>query len=310
MKIINSKEDILEMLKPDGGRFSVKGLDEAYKFCEKIATSHYENFPVGSVLIPKTYRKHFFSVYVFSRLADDIADELTNETPEFRIQQLRNLLNLIKNQIDSSAQKFNPLALALCNTIYEKKLPIEPFERLIKAFEIDSEFIQPNNMDDNLEYCKYSANPVGELVLKIFDNYDNETAPLSDSICTGLQLVNFWQDISRDYKINRIYIPKDKLNLYKINDFYELNDYEIKNFDECLKDIYDFSEKFFIFGYNLVKLIKNKRLKVEIALTIEGGKRILLKTRNLNTDILVQRPVLKVTDFVVIFFNALRKTIF
>jgi len=303
--IINSKKNINELLKIDGGKFSVNSLDEAYKFCESFTKSHYENFPVGSIFIPKNLRKHFYSIYVFSRLADDISDELLDETSETKILMLNKLLNLIKNPQTSDSNNFNPLIYALQNTIKEKKLPLSPFEKLIKAFEIDSNFKQVNTMEDNLNYCQFSANPVGELVLRLFDNYNDDTIKYSDSICTGLQLVNFWQDISRDYKINRIYIPKDLLKKYEIDDLYKNNLNNLKNFDDCCKEIYDYTENLFTFGIELVKFIKNKRLKLELAVKIEGGKRILHKTRILKSRILYERPKLNFVDWIIIFYKAI-----
>ncbi|GAB1372909.1 squalene synthase HpnC [Candidatus Kapaibacterium sp.] len=305
MKIIGNHSDILEILLPDGGRYGVDTLEQAYDFCRKVADSHYENFPVGSIIIPKEYRKHFYSVYVFSRVADDIADELTDYPAEYRVSLLNNLLNLISGFDYSGLSKKNPLAYALTATIAEKQIPFSPFEKLIKAFVTDSEFIQPIDMDYNIEYCKYSANPVGELVLRIFDNYDNTTSKFSDAICTGLQLVNFWQDVSTDYRKGRIYIPTNLLNKYEINDLFDKKAISEPKLKELLKEIYVFTENFFIFGNNLVKHIKNNRLKFEVILTLNGGLKVLTKCKALGTGILQVRP--QITKFDI--FSLLYKSI-
>jgi squalene synthase HpnC len=307
MKIINGLDDYLEILKEDGGKFSVNSLDEAYNFCKKVSLSHYENFPVGSILIPKNYRKYFFSVYFFSRLADDLSDELPNEKPEYRIELLNKLIFLIKSDINENAVKFNPLKIAIKDTILNKNMTYEPFEKLVKAFEMDANFMQPQTMNDNIEYCKFSANPVGELVLRIFDNYDSTTSLYSDSICTGLQFVNFWQDISVDKSKNRIYLPKQILEKYEITQNTLFSNPPKPKLEECLKEIYDYTEKFFIFGFSLIKFIENKRLKIEIALTIEGGKRILEKVEKQGTNIIYVRPKLNKMDVFIIILRLLTK---
>lgn len=307
MKIIKTKEDIFELLKPDGGKYCVKDLSEAYSFCRKITESHYENFPVGSLLIPKNQRKYFFSVYTFSRLADDIADELIEESSQSRIKALNRLSGIIKIDYDISQDKYNPLVLALQDTIKQKKLPFEPFEKLIKAFIMDSKFTQPVTIEDNLNYCRYSANPVGELVLRIFDNFNSETAAFSDAVCTGLQLVNFWQDISVDRIKGRIYLPLEQLKKYKLDEFSLFDDAQNNNLDACLKESYEYTENLFIFGVGLIKLIENKRLKFELALTLESGLRILEKVRMTGTEIIRARPELTKKDLLIILKRTLTK---
>ena len=303
MKIIKGKSDIFELLQYDGGRFGVSNIEEAYNFCRKVTTSHYENFPVGSILIPKKYRPYFFSVYTFSRLADDIADELDGESPQTKIDALKKLSELFQNFQPSHNSLNNPLLWALSDTMEKKELPQEPFQKLIKAFIMDSEFVQPETMDDNINYCKFSANPVGEIVLRIFDNYNSTTAPLSDSICTGLQLVNFWQDISSDKLKDRIYLPKENLRKYGLDEKMIFGEVPKVKLEACLKDIYEITEKFFIFGVHLIKYLENKRLKLEIALTVEGGKMILEKVKKSGVGIVRTRPKLGKTDILKIFMK-------
>lgn len=299
---INS-EEIYHLTEPDGGKFKVKTLDEAYDFCKSIALGHYENFPVGSILIPKRHRKYFYSIYSFSRLADDISDEIPFSEKDLKIE----LLDKFHNIINSDDHQGNPLFMALSDTMKKKSIPPEPLQKLLIAFKMDSDFIHPESYDDILDYCSYSANPVGELVLRIFDLYNDTTAPLSDSICTGLQLANFWQDISVDINKNRIYLPKNKLAEYQIP-LSDIQNQKINdNFGICLKDIYDYTDNFFILGNSLVTYLKYYRLKLEIATTIEGGRRILEKTRKMGTDILYNRPVLEKRDYFMIIIRALNK---
>lgn len=303
MKIINSKSDIFALLEEDGGKFGVNSLEESYLFCKNVSNKHYENFPVGSIIVPSSHRNYFYSVYTFSRLADDIADELDDESSETKIDALNKLSSLIKEFSPKSDRLNNPLLWALSDTIAKKSIPYEPFEKLNKAFIMDSEFVHPATMQDNINYCQYSANPVGEIVLRIFDNYNETTAPLSDSICTGLQLVNFWQDISEDIKKNRIYIPIEVLQKYNLDEKTLFLAPPQAQLDACLQDIYDYTEKFFIFGKDLVNYIKNKRLKLEIAIISESGMKILQNVRNSRNEIVFVKPKLSKSDFLKIFFR-------
>ncbi|MFA5511741.1 MAG: squalene/phytoene synthase family protein [Candidatus Kapaibacterium sp.] len=292
-----SISDINELLDLNGGKYAVSNLSEAYSFCKKVALGHYENFPVGSILIPADKRDFFFSVYTFARIADDIADE-GDGSAEDKTSSLVKLLGNLRYTIENEISPGNPLFLALKDTMLKKDIPLTPFEKLIKAFLQDSNFVQPLTMQDNIEYCKHSANPIGEIVLRIFESYNEQTAKYSDAICTGLQLVNFWQDISRDYNAGRIYIPKENLEKYKLDDKVIFNSTSEADIEQCLQEIYDYTEKLFIFGVDIIKYLKNKRLIFEILMTVEGGKRILEKTRRLGKNIITVRPSLRKTDFV------------
>jgi squalene synthase HpnC len=307
MKIINGKDDFFELIKADGGKFRVSNTEDAYKFCEKIAVNHYENFPVGSLLIPKKHRKYFYSVYAFARLADDIADELTEYAEKDRIDALNQLARLAEMSFLDDKSIQNPIFMSLSDTIKQRNIPVEPFLKLIEAFKSDVIFNQPYTHDDNINYCKNSANPIGELVLRITENYNPENAEYSDAICTGLQLVNFWQDISTDYKIGRIYIPEMFLNKYNLKSNNILNYYNNKSFNSCLTEIYDYTENFFSFGKNLINCLTGMRLKLEISLTIEGGLKILEKLRKLGPVIVNQKPEINKKDFGIILINVFKR---
>lgn len=284
-----SQEELLDFCNSSTTIHKAESIASAYKFCQNVAESHYENFPVASVLLPKQQRKHIYAIYAFSRTADDIADEILDVSSEERIQNLENYLNILRDKSIYN-ELSNPIFLALRNTVKELQLPLTPFEKLIKAFQMDSDFTHANNWNDLLHYCEHSANPVGELVLRVFQIHNNTTSPLSDSVCTGLQLVNFWQDFSVDIEKNRMFIPQEILDKYKISkkDFMEKNISD--NFSDLLNEIYDYSESFFIIGKKLIKHLKPLRLRFEIALTIEGGLEILRQTRKLGTRIVFERP--------------------
>lgn len=285
--------NLKELTRKDGGIFKVTSLEESYEFCKKIALGHYENFPVGSIFIPKKDRKHFFAVYAFSRISDDISDEIPIEEKKLKISMLNEFSELINDNTING----NPVFKALQNTMNEKEIPDTPLKKLIKAFIMDSDFKHPESFDEVLNYCKYSANPVGELVLRIFDNYNSGTADLSDKICTGLQLANFWQDISVDAKKSRVYIPNDILKKYDLSKDNILNKKINDNFSICLKEIYDYTDNFFKLGTGIVDILNNFRLKLEIALIIQGGKRIMDKVREEGINIISARPVLKKYDY-------------
>lgn len=304
MKIVADKKSLLELTLPDGGSFACTNIDDAYQFCQKIAKAHYENFPVGSILIPRHTRKYFYSVYAFARIADDIADEIAFSDTEQRVSALQSFLGILDSTDESTLT--NPIAMAVRDTMKIKVIPIEPFEKLIKAFISDIRFVQPATFHESLSYCSNSANPIGELVLRLFGEYNPQTKLFSEAICTGLQLVNFWQDISVDVPNGRIYIPKDICNKHSL-DFSDFpNNIDDKNFEKSLAEIYNFTNNFFSFGKNLINCLISKRLKLEIAITFESGLKMLEKLRKLEINVIHKRVTLNKGDFPTILFRAIR----
>lgn len=305
MKIVADKKSLLELTLPDGGSFACSNVDDAYHFCHKIAKAHYENFPVGSVLIPQETRKYFYSVYSFARIADDIADELAFSDTEQRVQALQSFLAILTVEEDSNLT--NPIAMALRDTMKAKDIPIAPFEKLIAAFISDIRFVQPATFHESLTYCANSANPIGELVLRLFGEYNQQTMLYSDAICTGLQLVNFWQDISIDVPKGRIYIPKDICDKYSL-DFSDFpKNLDPQKFGQSLKEVYNFTNNFFSFGKNIINCLIAKRLKLEIAITFESGLKMLKKLEDLQINVRHKRVTLNKGDVPEIIFCAIRK---
>ena len=297
-------KDLTDLSKPDGGKFKVSSLNEAQEFCRKLAAGHYENFPVGSIIIDKNLRPDYFSVYAFSRTADDIADELTHLDKAELISVLDDYRDLLFNEDFDSSESGNPIFIALRHTMMRHNIPGATLEKLLTAFKRDINFVQARSIDDHLDYCKYSANPVGELVLRIHDAYNSETAVLSDKICTGLQLVNFWQDLSRDIKIGRHFIPQDymdKFDLTKENLFDEEKSAKLKL---CLNELYDYTELLFDEGRSLIPHLPGLRLKKEIAMTIAGGMKILNRSKSLGSEIIHKRPKLNGIDIASILIRA------
>ncbi len=296
------REDLLSLSAPV---FTDFGIERAYAFCKEITTKHYENFPVGSWLIPKDSRRFFYSIYAFSRFADDLADEEGFEfSPNDRIEALNKLGEcLIGLQGDEEIN--NPIFLALKDTIEKKELPLDPFQKLLEAFKMDVNFVQPNNFEDLEKYCFYSANPVGELVLRLFNEYNEKTAKFSDMICTGLQLANFWQDLSIDLPNGRIYIPKIQLENINLTTDDLLLLRKKEHIEMCLKKLIEKTRWYFLNGWQILIYTSNKRLRFELNAIIVGGLRILKKEATLGAKILQKRPKLNSIDFARIFLKAL-----
>ena len=173
------------------------------KYCRRLARGHYENFTVVSWLLPRRLRQHFYNVYAYCRWADDLADEPGDP------QKSLALLDWWEKELrDCYAGKVrHPVFVALTETIRRFDIPIDPFVDLLVAFRQDQRIRCYDNLAQLTEYCRYSANPVGRLILYLGKCHSPERAQLSDSICTGLQLANFWQDVARDYEMGRVYLP-------------------------------------------------------------------------------------------------------
>lgn len=295
-----------EICKSDGGIYKVNSAEKAYDFCKKVTSGHYENFPVGSVLLPPSKRKHFYPIYSFARIADDISDEIGYEYKKEKIALLEKFDNLLDDQSFLKNTSGNPVFLALSRTLQNTEIPAEPLHKLIKAFKMDADFEYAEDFSDLENYCSYSANPVGEIVLRLFDNYNEKTKVYSDQICTGLQLANFWQDISVDIKKKRVYIPSKVLQKHGLTYKDIFSEKKNEKLKYCLKEIYDYTDIFFNLGTYLIYYVWDFRLKMEIALTVEGGRRILEKSKKLGTDIITQRPKLTKIDFVYALVKSLR----
>jgi len=287
--------DLYELAKPNGGKYKVNSTEEAYLFCQKLTNSHYENFPVASILIPKNKRKFIYAVYSFARIADDIADELQGKTEKLNLlAQFKS--NLSKNNLS------NPIFLALENTITSLNLSSDNFYKLLEAFHLDINFKRPDTWEDILHYCSKSANPVGRIILEIFGIKKPELLNYSDSICTALQLTNFWQDISIDKTKNRSYIPKSLFKSYNTVNIYNLNTQQ-KN--EILNQITDYAQELFQQGKSLIPHLKPYRLKLEIAITLNAGILTLKKIKQLNNNILEIRPKLYKLDYMSIIIKSI-----
>jgi len=274
-------------------------IELAYQKAINFTKSHYENFPVISFLLSKNIRKDVAIIYQFARQADDIADE-GDITPSERLLQLENYRNSLIQSLEGNPS--NNFWTALAHTMKDKKLTHSNFFKLLSAFKQDVTKKRYNDFSELQNYCDNSANPVGRIILELHGIFDNQANQYSDSICTALQLTNFYQDVSVDIQKNRIYIPKNELeNFNVVEDDFLLKDIN-SNFKSLMLYQVERAEGLFSDGSKL--LIKLPwRLKRQIDLTIKGGEAILKKIRNKNFDVLNFRPTLSKNDFMKILLG-------
>lgn len=282
-------------------------LDEAFKYCAKITEAHYENFPVASLFLPEEKRPYIQAVYAFSRAADDFADEfqLMKEERLFKLTDWEEKLhNCYEGNVD------HPIFIALRETVKRLEIPIEPLRDLLTAFKRDVTQNRYDTFTDLLSYCKCSANPVGRLVLMIFNYRDEKLFELSDNICTALQLTNFWQDVKVDREKDRLYIPIEDM----INYNYKLDDWNNGVVDERFQELMKFEIKrtreMFYQGAELPSLVA-KDLQLELKLIWFGGIGILKKIEKNGYDVMNTRPSLTNSNKMMILlrgiiFNDLR----
>ncbi len=274
--------------------------ETAYTEAIRFAKNHYENFPVVSLLVQKKLRKHIAVIYWFARTADDIADE-GNIFPDERITKLnlfeKRFRELVKGNCSSAFEA------ALFNTIKEKNLSSELFLDLLKAFKQDVVKKKYKNFEDILDYCRYSANPVGRLILELYGIHNEEAFSSSDKICTALQLTNFYQDTAVDFEKGRIYLPQDEMEKFNVSEkSFELKENNL-NLQQLLKYNIDRTADLFSEGKRLFDFLKG-RLKLEIKWTVLGGEKILEKIIADDYNVLNNRPVLEKTDFIFLMFKS------
>jgi squalene synthase HpnC len=191
-------------------------LAEAEAWCRRLATTHYENFHVATWFLPRRIRPHFESIYAFSRTADDLGDEVADTSTATRL--LREWRLMLGQCYDAPQDSMHPVFVALRQTIEQTGVPRHLFDDLITAFEMDQRTTHHESMQSLIQYSRYSANPVGRLVLWVSGYRDEERAQLSDKVCTALQLANFWQDVEEDWERGRRYLPADRMEQYGVTD--------------------------------------------------------------------------------------------
>lgn len=270
-----------------------------------FAKSHYENFPVVLFTIPKEIRKHIAIVYQFARQADDIADE-GNFATETRLEKLNEYENDFNLSLNGTPK--NDFWLALKNTIEKFSIEEKLFLDLISAFKQDVIKNRYETFEELLDYCSRSANPVGRILLKIFNVNNIEAITASDKICTALQLTNFYQDISIDILKNRIYLPKEKMKLFGVEEQQIKNKIADENFKRLLKTLLEESKIMFEEGKNILRYIPIN-FQLQMKMTILGGEKILEKISLIDYDVFNKRPKLSKKDFAIILLNGLMNNV-
>lgn len=263
-------------------------VEEAFAYCEELATRHYENFPVGSYLIPKELRPHVHNIYAFARVADDFADE-----PRYA-DSIR--LAFLENWEAQLIQCFwrkphHPVFIALKETIQRFDLPMNLFQDLLMAFKLDVVQKRHPAFSDVLYYCRHSANPIGRLVLLLFGYRQDALYSLSDSICTALQITNFWQDLLIDLDKGRIYIPQEDLLRFG----YSEEELQAHVYNDAFKNLMRFeinrTRELFVQGQPLCHRV-GRDLRFELHLICQGGQYILHLLETQDYNIFSHRPVL------------------
>jgi squalene synthase HpnC len=275
-------------------------LDESFEYTRWLATHHYENFHVVSFLLPKRLHQDFYNVYSFCRWADDLGDEFGD--PERSLNLLHWWRGLTAQAFDGSAE--HPVFLALQPTIARHQLPAAPFHDLITAFEQDQVKTRYADWREVFGYCGNSANPVGRLVLYLCGYRDEERQKLSDATCTALQLANFWQDVSVDWKKDRVYLPQDLLARHGAADSDIAAGRATEGFRAAMREACAEAESLFGKGRPLIRMV-DRRLSLDLELFTRGGLKILDKIRERNYDVLSSRPRISRSERATLLFRGL-----
>jgi squalene synthase HpnC len=273
-------------------------VKSAYEYCARLAKSHYENFTIASWLMPREMRPPMHAIYAYARMADDFADE---EHDLGKLDQWERELDLCYAGVAR-----HPVFVALADTVRRYDIPREPFADLLVAFRSDVNFRGFDTLDEILAaYTRYSANPVGRLVLYLFGYRDAERQHLSDLVCGGLQLANFWQDVAIDLEKNRIYFPREDLRKFGVApeglerrittpEFLALMRHEVAVARDMLHR-----------GAELHRIV-DRRLSRDILMFAGGGLAILHAIERVGYDVFSRRPKLTKFDYLKLGWNALR----
>ena len=265
-------------------------LEDAYAYCERLARSHYENFSVATWFLPKGLRQHFYNVYAYCRISDDLGDE--TGSPEASLQ----LLDEWESELNACyvGHPRHPVFVALAGTVREFDIPKQTFADLLTAFRQDQKITRYETFDDLLGYCRYSANPVGHLVLYLCGYRDAERQQLSDYTCTGLQLANFWQDVSADFEKGRVYLPLADLRRYNVSEADIAAKNNTAEFVQMMRFEVQRAREWFDRGLPLTKKV-SRELAIDIELFSRGGQEILNAIKRQGYAVLGRRPVISKT---------------
>lgn len=284
-------------------------LRAAYAYCRRLARQHYENFPVASLLLPARLRPHVAAVYAFARLADDMADE-GEDPPTLRRARLEawraQLQHVARHEHapanrgaaplrNAAADGIHPVFVALGDTIDRFGIPVQLLHDLLDAFVQDTHIARYETFDAVRDYCTRSANPVGRIILALHGILDASRAAASDALCTGLQLVNFWQDVSVDRIKPRVYIPREDLLRFGIDVDDILHGVDTPATRRVIAFEVARTHQYFQEALPLFPLVPF-RLRLELAAIWRGGMKVLEKIEKQHYTVLQSRPALSATD--------------
>jgi len=262
-------------------------LEEARAYCERLARSHYENFSVATWFLPRRLRPHFYSIYAYCRISDDLGDEVGN--PQHALQ----LLDIWEGELEAcyAGRPRHPVFVALAETVRACDIPRQTFADLLTAFRQDQRVSRYATFENVLGYCRYSANPVGRLVLYACGYRDDERQQLSDYTCTALQLANFWQDVAVDYNKGRIYLPLEDLRRFGVTEKAISDRRATPQFLELMRFEVQRAREWFRKGLPLAQKVDSE-LAIDIELFSRGGLAILQAIEDQGYDVLRRRPVI------------------
>jgi squalene synthase HpnC len=262
-------------------------LAQAQAYCRTLARSHYENFSVATRFLPARLHQHFFNVYAYCRISDDLGDEVGH--PEDALRLLDEWEEDLRACYDGAPR--HPVFVALRETVGACDIPQQPFADLLKAFRQDQSVLRYPTFEDLLGYCRYSADPVGRLVLYVCGYRDEERQLLSDATCTALQLANFWQDVTVDYGKGRIYLPLEDLRRFGVAE----EDIAARRATPAFLDLMRFevqrARHWFAQGLPLAGKV-DRELALDIELFSRGGQEILNAIERQGYDVLRRRPAI------------------
>jgi len=264
---------------------------EAREYCRRLARSHYENFSVASWFLPEQLRQHFFNVYAYCRISDDLGDEVGDSAASLQLlEQWENELNACYEG-DPTRRPRHPVFVALAETVRKFEIPKHEFADLLTAFRQDQSVGRYETFNDLLGYCRYSANPVGHLVLYVCGYRDSERQLLSDYTCTALQLANFWQDVSADFAKGRIYLPLEDLRRFGVSEALIRDGENTSAFCAMMKFEVERAREWFAQGEPLIGKVE-RALAIDIELFSRGGREILNAIERQGFAVLGRRPAI------------------
>lgn len=279
-------------------------LQEAEAYTRRLARSHYENFPVASWLLPRRLRQHFANVYAFCRWADDLGDEAGGGDEALR------LLAWWREELArcGRGETRHPVFLALRPTLKQFRMPLQPFEDLISAFEQDQRVQEYETFEQLRDYCRRSADPVGRIVLHLCEAVSERNVACSDAICTGLQLANFWQDVARDYDMGRVYLPREDRERFGYDAQALATRTTNAAFVELMRFEVDRAREFLRAGLPLATALRG-RVGWEIEFFAQGGLAILREIERIGYRVWERRPVLTKRHFLGLLLRTLGRRV-